>query len=338
MKGIYIMASCIITLSAWADKGALSADEKLSKEWAKQDTVAKLDLVLETIPTNNLGGATHEIAEIQKMITQTKLDLVEARSFENSMTKIKVGYVSFAPYIIYKDPLGSGKYVLEDGDSTGSAFIEVSFANHYAWRSKTNVNLGFAPWRGLDKEAKLGFILNNSMGDNEISGSTIAAGGDIYAEFSVGYPLYYAKQENGLQSSFNFPEGVATFVTDKSNFDIHDSYKLGGAFVASGADTPDKRSWKLLARLGIGWVETPVLSGNQTTNGVPIIETNKSSGLPEFEADFGTFAQVLFDLPIQEHGTISLSGEFWSGYDINPWSAYISYSVSYTGLKSWLPF
>ncbi|MDZ8119954.1 hypothetical protein [Pontiella agarivorans] len=340
---IMIAASAGLVTSIRAGERALSSAEKISRNWADQDTVAKLNMVIETIPTNNLGGVTNEITEIQRLVTQTRLDLEEARSYENSVTKVKVGYVSFAPYTIKDDPANPGELLLDESSTDGSAFVEVAFADRYAWRSsfpddeseKWRIN----PWVGLnpfsrhhrpwDWEAKLGFVLGNSSGDGEANGSTIAAGGDMYAEVAAGNPVYFNRQSNAVQVSVG-PEVVATLVTQKKNFDIAGNYKAVMAFVAQGRDTETKRSWRMLARIGVGWVEIPELKG--TNNWVEA----DSNGRPVYHTEFGTYTQVLFDLPVFETSTLSLSGEFWNGLDVNPWSTYISYSMSFSGIKDFL--
>lgn len=310
--------------------------KKIAAGLADQDTVTRLEAVDKALSSNDVSGASGMIAALSK-------DLKEARSYENSVTKVKVGYVSFAPYTIKDDPANPGALLLDESSTDGSAFVEVAFADRYAWRtsytpeelkkSSFSRGLGLTPWgknhRPWDWEAKLGFVLGNSSGDGEANGSTIAAGGDMYAEVAAGNPVYFNRQSNAVQVSVG-PEVVATLVTQKKNFDIAGNYKAVMAFVAQGRDTEEKRSWRMLARIGVGWVEEPQLEG--TNNWVE----QDSNGRPVYHTEFGTYTQVLFDLPAFETSTLSLSGEFWNGLDVNPWSAYISYSMSFSGIKDFL--
>lgn len=327
IAGLLVVFSPALVLVAHAEKG-LSAADKAKHGWEEKNTVGKLELINLTLSSTNGVVATN-------MVTQLKMDQLEASSFENSVTKIKIGYVSFAPYTIKQDAANLDRFTLEDGSSSGSVFVEVAFADRYAWRTGTN-NTSRFNWFGFGKnarpwdwEAKLGFILSDSSKEGETSGTTIAAGGDIYGEVALGYPLYYNQQVNKLNLSVG-PEVVATLVTDKSSYDIHGNYKAVFAFVIGGADMANKRPWRLLSRVGVGWVDIPKLNADGTVNAV--------NQRPQFGAEFGTYTQVQFDLPIYETSTLSLSGEFWNGFDINPWSTYISYSTSFTGLKNFLPF
>lgn len=363
-----VMGMSLFAVMVVADEAGLSIHEKINREWDEQDTIKKLDKALNVIPTNELqqivweagtngfAGLTNvvekwneglaacnsDMAEARKIITQTKMDLEKARSFENSSTKVKLGYVSFAPYAI--DTTDPANPFLSEGEAQGSAFLEVAFADRFAWRTDSGRKEGLNAWMGMnfwdydkgkrrpwDWEAKLGFVFDNGTDANQANGSTIAAGGDIYGEVSAGYPLFYNRQPNALQFSIG-PEVVATLVTQKNNFDINGNYKAVMAFVGRGADQKDKRTWQLLGRVGVGWVDVPQMVGS---NNLVRVDSNNR---PEFSHEFGTYMQVQFDLPVYETSTISLSGEFWEGLDINPWSTYISYSMSFTGIKNFLPF
>jgi len=259
--------------------------------------------------------------------TKTALDGVilrikDDRTIENSITKAKVGYLSFAPYVIREVEDAPESYVLEKGGPSGSAFVEIAFADRNVWRVEENLGRRLIDW-----EAKLGFVLKKDSGGEDISGSALAAAGDIYAELSIGFPLFYSGPQRGVHFSIGL-EGVGTLVTDKASLDIHDSEKLVIAFVAR-EKVPNKRSWQLLTRLGWGWTEVPDIDGQ--------LNLYLENTLPKFKEEDGVFTQVLFELPILEYSTISVSGEFWGGLEINPWSTYISYSTSFSGLRSILP-
>lgn len=370
-----------MTKAEWEaeSKPKSAALKKAKEERGKFDSTNRMDTVyyLNYISTNTLSGTDSNLLEkAQAHIGLLIEDLEEARSAENSLTKVRFGYVSFAPYTISKTPASPADnpaYTMDEADSAGSAFIEVTFADRLAWRTDTgreqgrDLRYGFSHMKdktlknedGTDKmkdgkpemeknailverrpwdwEAKLGFILTDNLENGQTSGSAIAAGGDIYAELAAGYPLFYFEQNNGLQISMNIPEVVGTWVTDKSSFDIHDSYKVCVAFVARGNVGTKGRAWKMLARVGPGWVETPGLTGDlDNITGNPLV--NVENGKPKFNTEFGLATQVLFDVPIFEHSTVSLSGEFWNVDDINPWSTYISYSKTFTELREFLKF
>ncbi len=251
---------------------------------------------------------------------------------------LQMGAVILNPYTIKKDQ--NGNFMLaESGETDTRFFVEALVKQRNAW-----LEYKLCQWC-FDGEVRLG--LNST--DKDASGAVVAGGGDAYMEINVGFRLSdYLSQQKKLKDylrqggeqkqflgktnvfySFNFPELIAGFVTDKGSQDIH-VYYGGGAVAVFGIPYYDvdnydvdkkSRIIEFLAGTYAGAVELPRLIGDTR-------EVKKKNDFPDFEYKFAAIWRGDIRFPIGENGFFTVNGRFYTFTDtINPWTVSLGYTI-----------
>lgn len=193
-----------------------------------------------------------------------------------------------------------------------------------------------------DWTVRLGF----AAGSSTPSGAAALAGaGDFYIEAGFGWNLARftlddtAVTDGGLgflsapiRGAFSL-EGITTWNNDPDLNDIHQRW-FGGASVSLGVPISVRerklaepvRVWEVMIRIGAAGVEIPDYL-NSSTNEVKV-----RNQLPDFlESKIGVGLDAELNVPVSI-GYLTFRGTMNSGFDPNPWTATVGYTLPLSGI------
>jgi len=207
-----------------------------------------------------------------------------------------------------------------------------------SWRSASGDGGGYS-WAdlGLDTLAlvalpdsytvRLGFVL----GSDEPSGAASLAGaGDFYIETGLGFDwlrALYPAGDDVLRVTFG-PEVFASFSNDSELNDFHQRVLTGGA-LGLGAPFGDasERLAELVVRFGYVTLEIPEFLDDSSR----LIAVE--NGVPDFDREAGFGFDVEMNVPITEElGYLFLRATSSHGFDPNPWTTVVGYTLPLNSL------
>jgi len=132
----------------------------------------------------------------------------------------------------------------------------------------------------FDIEGHLGFVFGNNNSPTNFSASTIAGGGDFYANLCLGFPIWRRLGDNTRQQITI--EGGGGASTDKDFLQVHSIATVGLAYQLGYTNSPvsaDKDRPGIFAfRFGMAIVDNPRVTSTATNLTVAV-----DGGLPEFD-------------------------------------------------------
>jgi hypothetical protein len=241
------------------------------------------------VSTKDTAAAAAATADQQAAIAKAASDAASTKALSSLTTNSNSGSLPFFvtagaefqnPYAISVN--GSRASLTNVGNNT-VAFVEFDYINRYAARTKDyadDTNLynewfgsqskflgGYlqAPWKHIpDYQADIGFVFDNgtSVTNQSYTAQTLAGGGDFYADFAFGLPLWRLNDVSTLhkvQVSIESSDGV---VTEKNFEELHPNAFVGLG-LQSSISAVGLTNCLLSARVGAGWLDTPeVQAGN----------------------------------------------------------------------------
>jgi len=297
--------------SAMKDASQLAADAATKAEAATEAAAAaKSAAAKAAVNPDDTTAAAAKIttaaaaaaADQQAAVASTASEAASAKAFAPVTTNSNFRSLPFfvtggaefqSPFAVV---VNGSHGTLTNAGNTTVAFVEFDYVNRYAGRvkdyaedtnlynewcnSKSTLFGGYlqVPWKHVpDYQVDVGFVFDNgnTVTNQSYNAQTLAGGGDFYADFGFGLPIWRRNDlslMHKVQVSIESWDGV---VTEKTFEEVHPN-----AFVGLGLQSSISAlgitNCLLSARIGAGWLDLPeVQAGNSVRlddNNLPVFQ------------------------------------------------------------------
>lgn len=224
------------------------------------------------------------------------------------------------------------------------------FGPRYLWSKKAWFSLLPDDW-----EARMGFVFD---GSSDTTTSTVVGGSDLYAQVAMGWNILrwslptISPEETPIRGAIDL-EGALSLVTDSKFTDVHERYLIGPSLVFgipliwttpaedeeddSTAETGARREHvalpiiEIVTRAGAVNVDTPRFVPNAGR------EVRVEQGAPAYRGRWGFGLDMEINVPITRSlGYLVARGSLNAGFDPNPWSLQLGYTIPLSTLAQGL--
>jgi hypothetical protein len=262
-------------------------------------------------------------------------------------------FIETGAYLLNPYKIDPDTQELEPGDTEASVYVQVNYANIWAFTPNRRQRLleepclgvgrdstpsGVSTWLGfdgaIDLQAKMGFVF---QGDDTPTASTVVGSGDFMSEVTFSYLFYRDLRLNtatAVANDINLAQSVGIdisygAVTDRAAFDVHHRLFIGPSYCAAIA-MGDGRESLIHFRLGGAAIET-VSYLNSTTR-----EVEFERGYPKFSLEWALAFEAEAYVPVMKQSFLIFGTRIYGGPDPNLWTAYIGLTRPLDNIVGWL--